>query len=504
MSDFFGSISSFKKKEVAPRRNATIDEYVDILRDIYKNVGPDPQQFIMRMDNKLEQIQRDENIQLDYRFLPRTGDYKKRSKTLTFNKIRYSMATESVVPDRVYHNVYPATLRDAMEEKEVMYLTYLVDRAGLHMGRYDNIFEIGTGHGLLFTNEFKGFQTILAAGEIEIDADLNRIRFNFQSGTYMKDANIDRLPLYKKFLVEFVGAVLSRVNPDQETFLEVVFQDDILFPNIFPTLQTLRKDLIDRPDKVIDVEQKVGMDRVILFSTVGEAKSYFSRHPYERVDIRQGGVVYHNPYPDEPTLFIARDFETVQGASEYFSSHPYQSVVVKQGGELYCNPYKKYPNRFIQCEFPIRSLSPVRPAVRALSPARPAVRALSPTRPAMRALSPARPAMRALSPVRPAVRAMSPVRSSMRALSPARPAMRALSPARSSMRALSPARSSTRAFSPARPAMRALSPARSSMRALSPARSSMRALSPARPAVRALSPVRPAKRYSLRSSTRRK
>jgi hypothetical protein len=233
--------------------------------------------------------------------LSSTAKGRKREKLVRVGGKEYNIKDiEAPSPD-IYHSVYPYVFRDDLEEGEIAFFTFMIDMDGLHIARYHNLFEFGTGHVYL-PDPQKEDTFMIAAGELMIQD--NQLLFNLQSGSFMKELNLDATPKYKTFLVHAVKNILS-YSP-LHPFDRVDFVEEVIFPSIFPLNWELRRDLA-LPGYVITSDEKSNFMEDVGYETVEEAMDYFSRYPYERVRISQDGIVFTNPYPDQPNRFVRDD-----------------------------------------------------------------------------------------------------------------------------------------------------------------------------------------------------
>ena len=290
----FSTLKGFKYvKSVKPKIGR--DDLVEDLYDLLQQVQHNP----IILAKRIAQLVDEKSKTYDFINYPSSSmKSRNRSKIFTYERHKYSLDNiEESSPD-IYHNIYPYSLRDFLEEGEISLFTYLIDSDGLHIARYNNVFEFGTGH-MYLTDFLKEDPYIIAAGELLIQD--NTLFFNLQSGSYMKEMNLNETPRYKAFLIDAVKDILS-YSPFVP-FDSVDYVEEVLFPFIFPQRWELEKDLARAGNKVI-VDEKENLADLIRYRTVEEAQEYFSRYPYERVNILQDGIVYTNPYRDRPSTFI--------------------------------------------------------------------------------------------------------------------------------------------------------------------------------------------------------
>jgi hypothetical protein len=300
MDSLFADISSFQARTGPSKPTRNIDQDIAEIYALFA-ANPEPAGFV----ESLIRFIAEKKITYSYRH-PRFISYLEEPQRREKNFLkRYNVVEINRETPNVYHNVFPYQLRDQQDSGEITLCTYLIDSYGLHLGLYENIFEIGTGHKFLSPDR-SGEVFVLVAGEILIQD--NQLIYNFESGSYMeKYFSGNSFPLFKQFLIEAVGLILGR-STVARPFSTVEFTTESLFPKRdFPLVSNLRYHLTRNPDLTIMDEQKEDIRNVIYFNDVAGAQVYFSRHPYQQVMIEQDGIVYTNPDPSQPTLFVDRN-----------------------------------------------------------------------------------------------------------------------------------------------------------------------------------------------------
>jgi hypothetical protein len=163
------------------------------------------------------------------------------------------------------------------------------------------------------------YLTVLIAGEIMIDTSQNRLYFNFESGTFTAKMGLDAYPRYSELLTQIVKNVLGYTPEDARPFNTVQYTPEVLLPaDLFPTLAEIREECAERDEfgerlNNIFVQYRGSRanvdfcDEADEFPTLDRAQAYFSRNPYEYVQLVFGGKKYHNPDRTKPADFLVID-----------------------------------------------------------------------------------------------------------------------------------------------------------------------------------------------------
>lgn len=301
LDDFLSAFSKprppLEPKKIKPKRS--VEQDIEELKEIFNRVGGDPERYVRECIDFLNsryELYDYSSVSISATHVSSDLRQKRFGKYQVFD--RYTSSPN------VYNNIYPYQFRDQQEEGELTLFTYVIDSSGLHLGHYQNMFEIGTGHSFLLPrNQNENYYDIIAAGEVLLQD--NSLLFNFESGTFMRDAGLNRFPRYKEFLIDIVGLILSRAPIGRE-FSSVTFTEDALFPKgDFPLVGTLQRQLRESPTTMVLVDdEKYDIRDELYFTDVAGAQRYFSRHPYQQVMIHQFQRVYTNPYKSQPTVFV--------------------------------------------------------------------------------------------------------------------------------------------------------------------------------------------------------
>lgn len=306
LDDFLSAFSKPRpKKAVVQKTPRSIEQDIDELKEIFNRVGGDPERFVREYTAFLDSQYK------TYEYLSPNVSTTSVSSILREKRYgKYNVLDRYTQSPNVYHNVYPYQFRDQHEEGELTLFTYVIDSEGLHLGHYQNMFEIGTGHSFLMGRNQDEYYNVIAAGEILLQN--NELLFNFESGTFMRTARVDEFPRYKDFLIDIVGLILSRAPIGRE-FSSVTFTEKTIFPKgDFPLIGTLQRQLRESPTtQVLVDDEKYDIRDELYFTDVAGAQRYFSRHPYQQVMIQQNQRVYTNPYKSQPTVFV--DIELYTG-----------------------------------------------------------------------------------------------------------------------------------------------------------------------------------------------
>jgi hypothetical protein len=262
--------------------------------EVYEQSGGDVNSFITLLYSYFEDV-RYTLPSVANPISQHTGSRRK-VKDIYMNDNLYDITTNKV--GEVYHNIYPYQI--SPERKE--FFTYLFDESGLHIGRFKNSFEIGTGHEKLSLEEDaqRGVK-ILIAGEMVVHE--GKVIFNFLSGTYSKELHLENNPEYKQLLIYLVSKEFSRGD------MSVEYTEAELFPDVFPSVTDSIEDCKE-PTNSIGVKYK-GSDskrdfcKDVRIRDVDSAIQYFRYNPYQHILIPdKKKVKYHNPDPENPTSFV--------------------------------------------------------------------------------------------------------------------------------------------------------------------------------------------------------
>jgi hypothetical protein len=309
LSDFFKKASLPSISKVPKRQTKSVEEFLPSLEEARDESKRDPIFFMKRVAEMRDTDQVRYKIPTTFLSMtrsPTTGEIRSTvaNKVKPVNLFGNQYIIQSVIEPspEVYNNV-SSLAEIPLGADEVGYFTYMINDDGLHLARYRNSFEIGTGHENLGIGQQRisgDGVDVLIAGEVSVDR--RDVRFNFQSGTFSKDLGLDDHPLYKKFLIDYVTDLFS----DGGVF-SVTYTDSVLFPSIFPTLEKIRRDC-DNKNR-IQVKYR-GSDEFedfcqnARFGDLRGAVYYFSRNPWEHVYLSEGDDLYHNPDPLNPTQFV--------------------------------------------------------------------------------------------------------------------------------------------------------------------------------------------------------
>ena len=307
-------------------KRVSIEEYIDDVKKIYYHTGANPETFIKRLIDFEGDIDRELDKSKYYgikfdNYRPSAYDTRQRAKEhlIKGKKITVQNYYEPSY-EHIYNNIYPYVFRNNMEEGEILYFTYVLSTRGLVLGKFVDVFEMGTGHGYLVEEEEE--DTVLCAGELLLFN--NTLTFNFQSGSYMKNVELDKKPLWKAFLIEFTGKVLSSTPHGERKFDKVEYAEGVVFPSIFPTINSIKnylrfpgnKMVMEEEQKDIDITRMIGNFKLpeleegeipnqeIFSISLDDAQKYFKHYPYQKVRIISEGIEYTNPYPHKPSLFL--------------------------------------------------------------------------------------------------------------------------------------------------------------------------------------------------------
>ena len=309
LSDFFKKAGVSNVPKAQQRQTKSVEEFLPYLEEAREESKGDPVEFMKRVADRRET--KLVSYKLPSTFLsatrsPSTGQIRSSvvNKTKPVNMFGNQYIIQSVIEPspEVYDGV--SSLSEIPFGPGEAYFTYMINDDGLHLARYRNSFEIGTGHenlGLGGDRITGDGVDVLIAGEVRIAG--NAVEFNFQSGTFSKDLGLDSHPLYKKFLIEYVGELFNRDG----AFSSVTYTDDVLFPPVFPSLEKIRRDC-DHSHRIQvkykDSDEVEDFCQNARFGDLSGAIYYFSRNPWEHVYLSEGGDLYHNPDPLHPARFV--------------------------------------------------------------------------------------------------------------------------------------------------------------------------------------------------------